>query len=182
MRRQLRIDRAQDTLLLVKVLWRTECLFGSQRYKLYETLLPKIAEHLGGNAEVIQTAVKEYFLIQHCKAGLDADLFDITFSPKKSGIQTGFTCNVNNGTQSVCYYIKTHQYGPTEDNIKSIKPPDTKELFDGINGSIQLLARCNYWVFSSQKAVFKSKTVLPMNCLICKYFDIDLLVRLLVLN
>ncbi|KAL5039562.1 hypothetical protein RTP6_006709 [Batrachochytrium dendrobatidis] len=87
------------------------------------------AEYLDGNAEVIQDAVKEYFLIQHCKAGLDADLFDITFFPKKSGIQTGFTCNVNNGTQSVCYYIKTHQYGPTKDNIKSIKPPDTKELF-----------------------------------------------------
>ncbi|OAJ38937.1 hypothetical protein BDEG_22827 [Batrachochytrium dendrobatidis JEL423] len=102
----------------------------------------QLPEHLGGNAEVIQTAVKEYFLIQHCKAGLDESLFDITFSPKKSGIQTGFTCNVNNGTQSVRYYIKTHQYGPTKDNIKSIKPPDTKELFDGINGSIQLLARC----------------------------------------
>ncbi|EGF82330.1 hypothetical protein BATDEDRAFT_86582 [Batrachochytrium dendrobatidis JAM81] len=97
--------------------------------QLYETLLLKIAEYLDGNAEVIQTAVKNYFFFQHGKAGLDADLFDITFSPKKSGIQTGFTCNVNNGTQSVCYYIKTHQYGPTEDNIKSIKPPDIKELF-----------------------------------------------------
>ncbi|EGF79756.1 hypothetical protein BATDEDRAFT_25522 [Batrachochytrium dendrobatidis JAM81] len=93
--------------------------------------MEQVSEHLGGNAEVIQTAVKEYFLIQHCKAGLDESLFDITFSPKKSGIQTGFTCNVNNGTQSVRYYIKTHQYGPTKDNIKSIKPPDTKELFDG---------------------------------------------------
>ncbi|KAJ3000899.1 hypothetical protein HDV02_002362 [Globomyces sp. JEL0801] len=97
--------------------------------QLYETLLPKITEYLDGNTEIIQAAVKDHFLIQHCKAGLDESLFDITFSPKKSGIQTGFTCDVNNGVQSVRYYIKTHQYGPTEDNVKSIKPPDTKELF-----------------------------------------------------
>ncbi|KAI8891754.1 hypothetical protein BC833DRAFT_613364 [Globomyces pollinis-pini] len=88
--------------------------------QLYKNLLPKIAEYLD---------VREYFLIQHCKAGLDESLFDVSFSPKKSGIQTGFTCDVSNGTQSVRYYIKTHQYGPTEDNVKSIRPPDTKELF-----------------------------------------------------
>jgi hypothetical protein len=97
--------------------------------QLYETLLPKIAEYLDGNTDVIQAAVREYFLFQHGKAGLDESLFDITFSPKKSGVQTGFTCDVNNGTQSARYYIKTHQYGPTEDNVKSMKPPDTKELF-----------------------------------------------------
>jgi hypothetical protein len=84
---------------------------------------------LDGNTEVIQAAVKEYFLIQHCKAGLDESLFDVSFSPKKSGIQTGVTCDVSNGTQTVRYYVKTHQYGPTEDNVKSIRPPDTKELF-----------------------------------------------------
>ncbi|KAJ8323215.1 hypothetical protein O5D80_007985 [Batrachochytrium dendrobatidis] len=146
MRRQLRILQAKYALGIANQLIDNGFIIDLpiKDQQLYETLLPKIAEHLDGNTEVIQAAVKEYFLIQHCKAGLDADLFDITFSPKKSGIQTGFTCNVNNGTQSVRYYIKTHQYGPTKDNIKSIKPPDTKELFDGINSSIQLLARCNY--------------------------------------
>ncbi|KAK5665932.1 hypothetical protein QVD99_007556 [Batrachochytrium dendrobatidis] len=131
MRRQLRILQAKYALGIANQLIDNGFIIDLpiKDQQLYETLLPKIAEHLDGNTEVIQAAVKEYFLIQHCKAGLDADLFDITFSPKKSGIQTGFTCNVNNGTQSVCYYIKTHQYGSTEDNIKSIKPPDTKELF-----------------------------------------------------
>jgi hypothetical protein len=115
---------------MAKQLIESEFLFGSQeRYELYKTLLPKIAEYLDGNTEIIQAAVREHFLAQHCKAGLDETLFDITFSPKKSGIQTGFTCDVNNGVQSIRYYIKTHQYGPTEENLKSIKPPDIKELF-----------------------------------------------------
>jgi hypothetical protein len=56
--------------------------------QLYETLLLKIAEYLDGNTDVIQAAVREYFLFQHGKAGLDESLFDITFSPKKSAIQT----------------------------------------------------------------------------------------------
>jgi hypothetical protein len=30
---------------------------------------------------------------------------------------------------SVRYYIKTHQYGLTEENVKRIRPPDTKQLF-----------------------------------------------------
>ena len=97
--------------------------------QLYENLLPKLVGYLDGNADVIQAAVREYFLFQHGKAGLEENHFKIKFSPKKSGIQTGFICDVKNGTQSVRYYIKTHQYGPTVDNVKSIKPPDTKELF-----------------------------------------------------
>ena len=45
--------------------------------QIYETLLPKIAEYLDGNTTVIQAAVREYFLFQHGKAGLDESLFDI---------------------------------------------------------------------------------------------------------
>ena len=97
--------------------------------QLYETLLPKIACYLDGNAEVIQDAVEKYFLIRHCKAGLDENLFQVSFSPKKSGIETGFICDISDGGQTTRYFIKTHQYGPTEDNPKSLKPPDTKELF-----------------------------------------------------
>jgi hypothetical protein len=130
MRGQVRIDKAQDALLLARALRRTEYLIGSQeRFELYETLYSKIAEHLDGNAEVIQAAVREHFLAQHCKSGLDESLYDISFAPKKSGIQTGFLCDVSNGTQTARYYIKTHQYGPTEDNPKSLKQQDTKELF-----------------------------------------------------
>jgi len=129
-RGQVRIQLAKNALGFGEELTENGFVRGSKdRYELYETILVKIAEYLDGNAEVIQTAVREYFLVQHCKAGLDESLFNITFSPKKSGIQTGFICDVNNGTQTVRYYIKTHQCGPTEDNVKSIKPPDTKELF-----------------------------------------------------
>ena len=102
---------------------------SKERYELFNTVLPLIAEYVDGNTEIIQSAVERYFLIQHCKASLDECLFQISFHPKKSGIQTGFTCDVSNGSQTVRYYIKSHQYGPTADNVKSIRPPYTKELF-----------------------------------------------------
>jgi hypothetical protein len=130
MRGVVRVDRANDALGFADDL--RQCGYlrqNRQRYELYVTLHTKIADYLDGNTENIQTAVREYFLVQHCKAGLDESLLAISFAPKKSGIQTGFICDVSNGTQSVRYYIKTHQYGLTEDNVKSIKPPDTKELF-----------------------------------------------------
>jgi len=131
MRGQVRILEATRALEYAEQLLKNKFIINLpiKDQQLYETLLSKIAEYLDGNAEIIQAAVREHFLAQHCKAGLDESLFAISFAPKKSGIQTGFTCDVSNGTQSVRYYIKTHQYGPTEDNIKSIKPPDTKELF-----------------------------------------------------
>ena len=43
-------------------------------------------------------------------------------------IKTGFTSDINDGSQTR-YFIKTHKNGPTEDNPKSLKPSDTKELF-----------------------------------------------------
>ena len=115
MRGQVRIQKAKAALKFSNSLIEKEYITDSkERYELYKTLLPRIAEYLDGNTEVIQAAVKEYFLIQHCMAGIDASLFDIKFSPKRSGIQTGFICDVSNGTRTVRYYIKTHQYGPTE--------------------------------------------------------------------
>ena len=111
-----RIQRAKYALQLSNQLIDKEFIVNLpiKDQQMYETLLPKIAEYLDGNAEVIQAAVREHFLIQHCMAGIDASLFDIKFSPKRSGIQTGFICDVSNGTRTVRYYIKTHQYGPTE--------------------------------------------------------------------
>ncbi|KAJ3416582.1 hypothetical protein HDV05_000864 [Chytridiales sp. JEL 0842] len=94
------------------------------------TSLEKIALYLDGNVDAIQSAVREHFLLQHTKAGLDENLFDISFSPKRAGIQTGFVCDIRNGTETpIRYYIKTHQYGPTESNLKSLKTPDAKEIF-----------------------------------------------------
>jgi hypothetical protein len=131
MRGQVRILEAKRALVFAKHLIENEFIpnLPIKDQQLYDILLPKIAEYLDGNAEVIQAAVREHFLAQHCKSGLDESLYDISFAPKKSGIQTGFICDVSNGTQTARYYIKTHQYGPTEDNPKSLKQPDTKELF-----------------------------------------------------
>jgi hypothetical protein len=131
MRGQVRILEAKRALVFAKQLIENEFIpnLPIKDQQLYDILLPKIAEYLDGNAEVIQAAVREHFLAQHCKSGLDESLYDISFAPKKSGIQTGFICDVSNGTQTARYYIKTHQYGPTEDNPKSLKQPDTKELF-----------------------------------------------------
>ncbi|KAJ2987935.1 hypothetical protein HDV02_005878, partial [Globomyces sp. JEL0801] len=90
--RQVCIGRAKDGLKFAELLRHSGFLYQcKERYEIYETLIVKIAEYLDGNAKVIQANVKDYFLFQHGKAGLDQSLFDITFSPKKSGIQTGFT-------------------------------------------------------------------------------------------
>ena len=130
MRGVVRIDRAKDALGFADNLRQSGYLLKSkERYELYKTLHSKIAQYLDGNAEVIQDAVEKYFLLQHCKAGLDESLFRISFFPKGSGVQTGFICRVNNGTQTVRYYIKTHQSGPTQSNVQSMGPPDTKEMF-----------------------------------------------------
>jgi hypothetical protein len=71
----------------------------------YETLLPKIAEYLDGNTEVILS----HSTLQDWPY---ENLFDVSFAPKKSGIQTGFTCDVSNGTQCSLLYqdssIRTH--------------------------------------------------------------------------
>ena len=130
MRGQVRIQQAKAALKFSNSLIENEYITDSkERFDLYETLLPKIACFLDGNAEVIQHDVEKYFFARHCKAGLDENLFQVSFSPKKSGIQIGFTCDISDGDQTTRYFIKTHQYGPTEDSPKSLKSPDTKELF-----------------------------------------------------
>jgi hypothetical protein len=130
MRGQVRIQLAKAALKFSNSLIENEYITDSkERYELYEILVPKIEAYLDENAEVIQAAVREHFLSQQIKSGLDESLYDISFAPKKRGIQTGFIFDVSNGTQTARYYIKTLQYGPTEDNPKSLKQPDTKELF-----------------------------------------------------
>jgi hypothetical protein len=131
MRGQVRILEAKRALILAEELLEARVItrLPIKDQQLYETLLPKIACYLDGNAEVIQDAVEKYFFARHCKAGLDENLFQVSFAPKKSGIQTGFICDISDGGQTTRYFIKTHQYGPTEDHLKSMQPPDTKELF-----------------------------------------------------
>lgn len=100
-----------------------------QERQIYKNLLAKIACYLDGNIEMIQSTVEKYFLVQHFKEGFDEKQFQISFSSKKSGMQMGLTCIVSNGPLTTRFFIKTHQYGPTDDNPKSLGPPDTKELF-----------------------------------------------------
>ncbi len=103
---------------------------SKERRELHATLLPIIAQYLDANTELIQSAVREYFLVQHCKAGLDETLFDASFSPKMDGIHAGFICDISNGPPNkIRYYAKTHQFGPTESHVESRKPPDIKEIF-----------------------------------------------------
>ena len=130
MRGFVRKEKVKAALNFSDDLLRTKYITDSQeRFDLYETLLPKIACYLDRNAEIIQDAVEKYFFARHCKAGLDENLYQVSFLPKKSGIQIGFICDISDGSHTTRYFIKTHQYGPTEDNLKSSQPPDTKELF-----------------------------------------------------
>jgi hypothetical protein len=130
LRGKVRIQLAKNALAFGQELTYTGYVRKSkERFELYETLLAKIAFYLDGNAEVIQEAVRTYFLIRHCKEGLEEKAFEISFSPKTSGIQSGFTCDVGNGIHATRYFVKTHQYGPTEENPRSLQPPDSKEVF-----------------------------------------------------
>jgi hypothetical protein len=62
MRGQVRIQLAKNALGFGEELTENGFVRGSkERYELYETLLPKIAEYLDGNAEIIQAAVREHF-------------------------------------------------------------------------------------------------------------------------
>jgi hypothetical protein len=86
LRGQVRILEAKRALVFAMQLIVNEFIpyLPIKDQQLYETLLHVIAEYLDGNAEVIQAAVKDHFLFQHGKAGLDESLFDIAFSPKKA--------------------------------------------------------------------------------------------------
>jgi hypothetical protein len=131
MRGQVRILEAKRALRIANQLIENDFIINLsiKDQQLYKILLPKIACYLDGSIEVIQVAVEKYFYTRHCKAGLDEDQFKVSYSLKNSGIQTGFTCDISDGNQTTRYFIKTHQHGPSEDNPKSLKPPDTKELF-----------------------------------------------------
>jgi len=125
-----RVGRAQDAMLLAEELRKTRFILSSQElHEQYSTIFLKICSYLDNNLQVIQAATRAYFILQHCKAGLSEDRFKLTVYPKKSGIQVGFTCDVFDGIQTARFFIKTHQYGPTNDNPRSVKPPDSKEIF-----------------------------------------------------
>ena len=92
----------------------------------YNKAFEKIAEVFDGKLETIKGAVISYFQHQHTKMALPMHTFEIHFSPKRSGIQTGLICHVNSANTITKYFIKTHQYGPTTENGKSSHPPDAK--------------------------------------------------------
>ena len=75
--------------------------------QVYDMFLYKIAEYLIDHSEFIENAVRNCFNIKHIVDGLDHNSFAITFSRKKSGVQSGLVCTVNAGK----YFVKTHQQG-----------------------------------------------------------------------
>eukprot|EP00842_Homolaphlyctis_polyrhiza_P001644 jgi/Hompol1/2480/HPOL_006010-RA len=88
-----------------------------------------ICDYLDADVETIQAAARWYFMLEHARARLDESLFSITFDNKQDGVQSGGVCDVFNGSNTTRYFIKTHQNGPTNQNIKSLHPPDAIELF-----------------------------------------------------
>jgi hypothetical protein len=125
-----REELAHEALEIVHDLRKSGYIRNSEeRFRIFETLLEKIAAWLDGNATVIKYVTQMYFLYRHCSNQYDYSTFHISFSRKNNGVQTGFICTVFNGSEKTRYYIKTHQNGPTETNIKSLFPPDLKEIF-----------------------------------------------------
>lgn len=85
-RGQVRTILAEVGLILAAHIRRSEyCLLTEDHFILYTQLVEKIVECLDGNIEVIQSAVREYFLVRHVKQGRDQHGFEVDFAPKKSG-------------------------------------------------------------------------------------------------
>ena len=101
------------------------------RVRQFRQLLPKIAEYLDADPVIMKTAVVKHLEALHFKAGLtDEEWLGVVWSPKRSGIQTGFSCVVYPDTpRETRYFVKTHQYGPASGSQKGIRCPNLKEVF-----------------------------------------------------
>lgn len=94
--------------------------------------LPKVlSQYLNVLVEPIKESAEKYFRSLFEKMG--RKIIDITFTPKRSGVQLGTTMTIaykdsEAKEHRITYYIKTHQYGSTSET-SSVKPPDPKELF-----------------------------------------------------
>ena len=84
--------KAYKTFLVKEALAHSDVLSRSgyiaesaERRETFEQLLPKIAAYLDGNAEIIQSSVRDYFRDRHVDSGFKGDQFEITFAPKPSG-------------------------------------------------------------------------------------------------
>jgi hypothetical protein len=67
--------------------------------------------------------------MQYTAERRNADILDISYSHKKSGIQSGLVCLLNYEGERLKYFVKTRQHGPTDESFNSASPPDLKELF-----------------------------------------------------
>ncbi len=94
MKGQLRILKAQFALGMAGRLTQNRFIVNLpiKDLELYEILLPKIDYYQDGNVEVMQDAVKEYFLIRHVMTGLDKYQFQMSFSPiRRNGEHEGLS-------------------------------------------------------------------------------------------
>uniref|UniRef100_A0AC35GJ19 Uncharacterized protein n=1 Tax=Panagrolaimus sp. PS1159 TaxID=55785 RepID=A0AC35GJ19_9BILA len=82
-----------------------------------------------GNRDIIEQAVKAYFIdLHHKKGGHDKD-FKIDFKAKSSGSQAGVIASVTYAGGSTTFYVKTHWTGLATSYTPDIPPPDLKEIF-----------------------------------------------------
>ena len=112
----------------------------------YENLSSRLPQYMNTMVEPIETAARTYF--ENLFSKMNRTIINITFTPKKSGIQLGRTMRITYTRPSIekgvelgskdvaeetqecmtTYYIKTHQHGSTSE-CSSVKPVDPKELF-----------------------------------------------------
>ena len=125
-----KIDLANIALTLARDFPQSKYIVNSkERVRQYRDIRVKLAEIVDGHFETIESAVTTYFFAEHRYAGLDEHLFDIGCFRKNIGAQMGAICQVTNGTSTTRYFVKTHQNGPSEKNLKSKNLPDAKEIF-----------------------------------------------------
>jgi hypothetical protein len=114
------IDKLRETKYYTK---------DDETYDQFEDFVRIIYAYANGDPSYMKESVEKYFFSLHCTSGLSHNLFEITFFPKNTGVQTGFICYVKSGAKITGYFLKTHQNGPTSGNPQSHSPPDMKEAF-----------------------------------------------------
>ena len=94
-----------------------------EKYDYYNTCYAVFKEWLERNYDVLHNATKQFILSNF------NNVKDVSCFNKKNGNQMGTICHVTYTDDTIKkYYIKTHQFGPTESVSKSRKHPDVKEL------------------------------------------------------
>ena len=94
-----------------------------ERHEEYKQIRRNIAEYLERNYIIMQQATMERV------RGVYGNNIRTEFANKKGGTQIGTVCIIHlPDERRIKWYVKTHQFGPTESTSISRYPPDAKEL------------------------------------------------------